>query len=290
MCAAQPLRLSPVPQHLDQRDRQRMRRLVLVRRIEDHPVGLPVRAAREQDREVHSRYAQCGPPVIGRDGGKGAAQDAALRVAVVVERRGAERRSPGDLERRVGRQALGVAHQPAEVQEVQEPLLDAVGHLREFGQVAEDADRVRQVRGRETRPVGRAERDVVLVCHQVHVGAPGGLSGVAQQPVAVERGPALGADGRTRHHTGERRRRETAGALHGEPTGAVVETTGRGAARRGEIARHLERAGHPAQQVRVLRGREVLDVRHGERGRRSRPPGCRRGCDRRAWRRRRCGW
>ena len=54
----------------------------------------------------------------------------------------------GHLEGGVGHEALGMAHEPAQVLEVQEALLEAVGDLGEVREVADRRDAPRGDRAR----------------------------------------------------------------------------------------------------------------------------------------------
>ena len=91
-----------------------------------------------------------------------------LRVEVEV-RRVEQRRPAGALEGGVGREALRVGEQAAEVERVHDALLQAVGERRELRDVLQDRDGVRDVLARHARPVRRAEREVVLRAHVLDV-------------------------------------------------------------------------------------------------------------------------
>ena len=68
--------------------------------------------------------------------GQRAAGDPALAVAVVEERLVVSMTGlAAELERRVAREAVGMDQQPAQVDEVEEALLEAVGQRRELRQV-----------------------------------------------------------------------------------------------------------------------------------------------------------
>jgi hypothetical protein len=61
-----------------------------------------------------------------------------------------------------------VAHQPAEEQVVQEPLLDAIGEARELGEILQDRGGVEEVVLRHADEVGGAVGDVVRRAHPAH--------------------------------------------------------------------------------------------------------------------------
>ena len=190
------VRLAAVPEVLDQREDQRPLELVRVVRVQELRVLVEVDAAPQQRRVVHARHAEHGAVEVGRERGQRAAHDPALAVAVVEQARGVDHRlrlrrpcrtgTPGSLVK-PGR----VDHQPAQVHEVDEPLLGAVGERGEVREVAEDRGDVRQVLGRHAGPVGGAEHEVVLVGHRLDV-AGGDLARAAEQAVAVERRPRGG--------------------------------------------------------------------------------------------------
>ena len=115
-----------------------------------------MRAAGEQQAVVHARHDQHRALEVGRHGGQRAAHDAALAAAGVEEPARVD--LPG--ERRVGREALRVDHQPAEEHEVEEALLEAVRERREARQVLESSSAFGHVLRGHPDEVGGADHDV----------------------------------------------------------------------------------------------------------------------------------
>ena len=122
LCVA--VRFAAVPEGLDERHDDVAVEPVGVARVEQGCEGVEVGRPREQRREVHPGHAQDGAGEVGRDGGDGSAHDPALRVAVVHERARVDEARPfAGPEGGVCGEAPRVAQQPAEEEEVEDPLL-----------------------------------------------------------------------------------------------------------------------------------------------------------------------
>ena len=249
--------LAAVPEHLEERDQQAPRAAVRVGRLEDDVVGVEVHRARQEGAVVHRGHAEHRAPPVRRDRGGQPAEDGALRVRVEVQLRGVEQLRPaGALERGVRGEALRVREQPAQVERVDDPLLEAIRQRRELRDVLEDLDRVRDVVARHARPVGRAEREVVLRAHVLDVDLLDLRVG-AEQAVAVEGDARRRAEGHARDVALERRLRHVALHLRGQRVrlpARVVEARAGRAALAVQVAGDRDRAGDPARDQRVLRG------------------------------------
>ena len=248
------VRIGAVPQHLDERQGERALELLRIRRIEEGGVGGEVAAAREQERVVHCRHAQRAARDVLRDRHHRAAEDAALAVAVEehvarVEHGVAAR----ILERRVRDEARWMDEQSGEEQLIQHRLLQPIGEAREQRQVPENRDGVPDVLVRHADPFGGAEDEVVLVGHVLDV--TGAHLGVGpEEPVPVDRrarrdgGPGPGRQRGARDVAHERRRLRRR-LVRGDAVAVQHELRGR--RRAVDVALHVVRADHAAEDARI---------------------------------------
>ena len=170
------------------------------------------------------------------------------------------------MERPVRGEPARHRHHATEEDLVEEALLEPVGQLREFGQVAEDPDGVAHVAVRHADLVGGAENEAVGVGEfLLNVGVEH-LGRTAEQPVPVDRR----ATGRGRSF-GRRAGDDAvevggpvvAGVTAGQPVAAELEAAARAAVRL-QVAGNRERASDAAGDLGVLDGGEVVDLSHLE--------------------------
>ncbi len=226
--------LAAVPHDLEQVEHDRADPEVGVGRVEHALVGRVVLGAlQQQTAEVHAADAEHGAGEVGRHRGQRAAEDPALRVAVVAQRARVDQRLAGGAEGRVDRETERVGHRPPEEHRVEDPLLEAVGEAREAVEVLEDAQGVGDVVLGHPAPRRRAEREVVLLGHVLDV-AGEDLVGRAEQAVAVERDP---------RGLGQRGARDDAD--EGRHLGVVLDDDGPGVGRLGLVDEAPARARSP---------------------------------------------
>ena len=270
------VRLAAVPEHLDQRERERLRHRVGVGRLEDRRVGVEVDRAVEQDRVVHRRHAERRAGEVGRDRGQRAAQDPALAVAVVVEAGGVDR---GGLAGSAWftRNAVLLANPSGWIirrprkSSSEEPLLHAVGRAAGSSRGPEDRCwRCWRCPAFENPIVSVAQKTKLCVW-------PSGFCGFERRPRwRCRAGRARRADGRAGVAPCPRPRR--AGSCSGSwPSRCRSGPAGRsspswncrraGVAVRRQVAGDLEGAVDAARHVRVLGRGELLDLVDGERRR-----------------------
>ena len=172
--------------------------------------------------------------------------------------------SPGRPRRRRNR---GVGHQPAQEQRVEHALLEPVGDRREPVEVLEHADVKRRVRLSQAPPVRGAEDEVVLRRHVLRRCPPRPRFAIRAAHARRAR-PGRVSFRRSRDDAVELRRTGVAGLLRRRGIRvrrAVMEAAADCTACGRQVAGHCEGSGHLAQELRVLRRREVLDAGHLER-------------------------
>ena len=182
------VRLTPVPQQLDDVEYQWPRFFVGVARIQQFCELVEVDRAWQEDRVVHRRHAERRAREVGGHRRQRPAHDAALAVAVVVQVMRVQRRGRVQcsvlVEGFVGRKAGRADHRAAEVELVEQPLLQAVGELWELREVLRRRNRRWQVRQGHADLIGRALDDVVPL-GEAALWTGGDLARFAEQAVAV---------------------------------------------------------------------------------------------------------
>ena len=133
------VRLAVVPQVLDEREQQRAIERVRVAAVEDLRELGEVAAPRQQQRVVHARDVQRRAREVGVDRRQRAAEDRALAAAVVEEMRGVDHALPVDPEDGARAEAARVDQVAAEVEEVDQPLLQPIRDRGEARQVVQRA-------------------------------------------------------------------------------------------------------------------------------------------------------